>query len=67
MLVLITLTAFEVATPMAHLPGHIEESKVASKSFFELAKVEDKVGEENDNRIVANDDTKPSKNCFGSG
>jgi ATP-binding cassette, subfamily C, bacterial CydC len=36
MLVLITLTVFEAATPMAIIPGHIDESKVASERLFQL-------------------------------
>ncbi|MCT8139455.1 thiol reductant ABC exporter subunit CydC [Anaerobacillus sp. CMMVII] len=36
MLVLITLTVFETATPMAIIPGHIEESRVASERLFKL-------------------------------
>jgi ATP-binding cassette, subfamily C, bacterial CydC len=36
MLVLITLTVFEAATPMAIIPGHIDESKVAAERLFQL-------------------------------
>ncbi|MFN7249303.1 MAG: thiol reductant ABC exporter subunit CydC [Anaerobacillus sp.] len=36
MLVLITLTVFEAATPMAIIPGHLDESKVASERLFQL-------------------------------
>lgn len=36
MLVLVTLTVFEAATPMAAIPGHVEESKVAAGRLFQL-------------------------------
>ncbi|WNF37532.1 thiol reductant ABC exporter subunit CydC [Bacillaceae bacterium IKA-2] len=36
MLVLVTLTVFESATPMAAIPGHVEESKVAARRLFQL-------------------------------
>ena len=36
MIVLITLTVFESATPMAAIPGHLEESRVASKRLFHI-------------------------------
>ncbi|MCA0984966.1 thiol reductant ABC exporter subunit CydC [Halobacillus yeomjeoni] len=36
MLVMISLTVFENATPMAVLPGHLEENKQASKRLFSI-------------------------------
>ena len=42
MLVLVTLTVFESATPMAAIPGHMEESKVASRRLFQITKQEEK-------------------------
>lgn len=65
MLVLITLTVFEVATPMAHLPGHIEESKVAAKRLFQLTKIkEEKKSEISGVEMVGNGKLKPAKIVF---
>ncbi len=46
MLVLMTLTVFETATPMATIPGHAVESKAASKRLFQLTEKQNKVDEE---------------------
>lgn len=47
MLVLATLTVFESATPMAAVPGHIEESRVSATRLFELTKQRKDEPEEN--------------------
>ncbi|OIJ20080.1 thiol reductant ABC exporter subunit CydC [Anaerobacillus alkalidiazotrophicus] len=46
MLVLMTLTVFEVATPMAVIPGHLEESRVAARRLFQLTKHQTDVEED---------------------
>ncbi|KHE72601.1 thiol reductant ABC exporter subunit CydC [Halobacillus sp. BBL2006] len=46
MLVMISLTVFENATPMAVLPTHLEDSKRASKRLFSIVKEEAKEVEE---------------------
>ncbi|MGF2617310.1 thiol reductant ABC exporter subunit CydC [Rossellomorea vietnamensis] len=40
MLVMVSLTVFENAAPMAALPGHLEESRAASKRLYSVVKEE---------------------------